>query len=408
MFQHFQNKKILLGVCGGIAAYKACDLTRELYRQGAEKVQIVMTESAKQFISPLTLESLSRHPVLETNLSNNTEGTPLHIALAQEFDAFLILPATANTMAKLACGIADDLLTTTALTFTGKPVLIAPAMNTRMWENPLLEDNLYRLEAMDTVSIIPPDVGSLACGEYGEGKLAQQAIILDYLYRAIHAHNARLKDQNILVTAGGTSEPIDPVRMITNRSSGQMGVAMADEAWAMGASVTLVHTLPNLATKPYDTLYVQTVDSMAEAVLASFPKNNMLVMAAAVSDYKVSNPSEQKLKKQVTATLELTKTRDILVEVAKLKQPHQKVIGFAAETNLDNKQLLEKLQRKHLDMLACNDVSRSDIGFGAEDNEMTLLFPDGTQQHLAKAPKQVIAQEILSQWRYKLNKRTLV
>ena len=396
MYLRFQHKKILLGVCGGIAAYKACDLTRELYRQGAEKVQVIMTASAEQFITALTLESLSRQPVLYNNLSNNTDGVPWHIALAQDYNAFLILPATANTMAKLACGIADDLLTTTALTFTDKPLLIAPAMNYRMWDNPLLQDNLHRLVAMENVRIIEPDAGSLACGEYGEGKLAQQAIILDYLYQALHTEHNLLATQNIVVTAGGTSESIDPARMITNRSSGQMGVAMADEAWAMGANVTLIHTLPHLPQKPYDTLYVQTVDTMADAVLSKFKTATLLIMAAAVSDYKVAKPADQKLKKQDSTTLELTKTRDILMEVASVKQAHQTVIGFAAETNLDKQQLLEKLERKKLDVLACNDISRNDIAFGSEDNEVTLLFPDGTQRHLYKTFKQVIAQQILN------------
>jgi phosphopantothenoylcysteine decarboxylase / phosphopantothenate---cysteine ligase len=398
----FGGRRILIGLCGGIAAYKVCDVIRQLYREGAECVQVMMTESAQAFVTPLTLETLTMQPVLTSALQNITVShaesrseitgaTPVHVALAQQFDALLILPATANTLAKLAYGLCDDIVSTTALTFTGKPIVIAPAMNGRMWSNPLLQENIRRLESLPNVTFVPPEWGPMACRETGEGKLAAQETLLAYLDRA--QREPSLADQRVVVTAGGTAEPIDAVRFMTNRSSGKMGVALADEAWAMGAEeVTLIHTLTDLAPRPYKTLHVKTVEEMAAATHAAFSNATILAMAAAVSDFKASNFVPEKIKKQDTMTIALEKTRDILCELGQRKQPGQVLIGFAAESAPQPDILLDKLRRKQVDLLACNDISRGDIGFGATQNELHLLFADGREVYLDKADKHIIAQ----------------
>lgn len=389
----FEGKRILIGLCGGIAAYKACDIIRQLYREGAETVQIVMTKSAQAFVTPLTLETLSQNPVLTESLENTTDGVPIHIALAQDFDVFLILPATANTVAKLAHGMADDLLSTTAITFTNEPILLAPAMNGRMWANPIFQENLEKFVALPWVDVVPPEWGALACGETSEGKLAQQETILAYLYRMLSTPH--YLNQKIVVTAGGTAEPIDAVRYMTNRSSGKMGLTLADEAWAMGADVTLIHTIPELPARPYETQFVRTVEEMANATHQAFEAANALFMTAAVSDFKALHPETQKIKKQETLEIALEKTRDILTELGERKRTGQLLIGFAAESQVNKAVLQDKLQRKNLDFLACNDISRADIGFGASHNEIHLLTASGEELHLPKAEKTMIARELL-------------
>lgn len=392
----FQNKKILIGLCGGVAAYKACDLIRELERQGASCVQVLLTDGAKQFVSLLTLETLSGQPVLQNAFCNVGHKTPIHIWLAQNFDAFLIMPATANTIAKLAQGLADDLLSTTAITFTHKPIIIAPAMNCRMWENPLVVENTQKLRDLPHVTMIDPVIGDLACGEFGEGKLASQSTLLDSLYQVLHPNNQLFINKKILVTAGGTAEPIDSVRYITNKSSGKMGVAIADELFAMGASVELVHTLSDLPEKPYKTVLVKTVIEMQQAVESDFSQLDGVVMTAAVSDFKVKTEHQGKIKKQENYSIELVQTPDILKRLGELKQPHQFLIGFAAESGeITPEQLQRKLLGKNLDMLVCNDIARADIGFSAEQNEVTLYFKDKPNQQLSKASKPLIAQQLL-------------
>ena len=401
--QRFESQRILLGVCGGIAAYKVCDLIRELYRQGAQAVTVVMTLSAAAFITPLTLESLTRRPVYQDNTGvMPDDGTPVHIAMAQQHDVMMIVPTTANMLAKLAYGMADDIVSTTALTFTDKPVVVAPAMNTRMWTNPAVMRNCATLKAQSNITLVPPQSGLMACGEEGEGKLAPESHLLLSLYQALNPHAGVLRGKRVVITAGGTQEPLDDVRTITNRSSGKMGVALADECYAMGAQVTLIHTLGDaLGTKPYSTLAATTVASMADLTIGAFQSADMLVMAAAVSDFKLPNDVSGKVDKRAGSwDLQLVPTMDILKTCSAMKQPHQTVVGFAAEHPLSpndeggRPRAMQKLKEKYLDLMVLNDVSRADIGFAADNNEVTLLYPDGHSQTVSKRPKFLVAREI--------------
>ena len=391
----FSQKTIAIGICGGIAAYKACDLIRELQRRDATRVIPLMTASAQQFITPLTLQSLSREEVITSELKIESDGTPTHIKLAQQADVLVIVPATVNTIAKLANGFADDIISTTFMTFTNKPVVIAPAMNTRMWHHPIFEENLEKLERLPNVSIVDPIAGNLACGETGDGHLASQEIILAHIYKAMHAEKNLYANQRAIVTAGGTREAIDPVRVLTNKSSGKMGIAMADELWAMGAEVTLVTSVKNLE-KPYAIIPVESALEMQTALENRFDECDVLVMAAAVGDFTAA-ASPQKIKRQgkPRLQLELTANPDIIGELAKRKRENQIVIGFAAESEnlLENAQ--EKLTRKNLDAIVANDISRNDIGFDADQNEITLLIRDEEPVVLPKAGKDQIAREVL-------------
>lgn len=392
----FTGKTIALGITGGIAAYKACDLIRELYRRNAERVICIVTPSAQAFISPLSLQALSRQPVYTSELSVDASGVPMHIVLAQQADALLILPATANTIAKLAHGLADDSVTTTAISFTDKPVIVAPAMNTRMWRHPLTQANLHRLETLAGYHIIAPTSGHLACGETGEGHLAEQEQILQALARVTHPHQGLYQGVNVLVSAGGTQEAIDPVRVISNRSSGKMGLALADELAAMGAKVTLVTTRPPQG-RSYTIIPVESAQEMRHALHAHFPEAHLLLMAAAVSDYTPADPSAQKMKREKQESLELTLVQnpDIIAELARTKKPYQRVVGFAAESQDLLAHAAEKLTRKNLDAIIANDISRSDIGFGHEQNEVTLLLPNHPPQPMERAPKDIIARRLL-------------
>lgn len=393
----FSGKTIAIAVTGGIAAYKACDLIRELYRRGADRVLAVMTPTAEAFLPLLTLQALSRFPVYSSELSVDHQGVPIHIVLAQQADALLILPATTDTLAKLAHGTADNLVTTTAITFTGKPVLIAPAMNTRMWEHPLTRENLQKLKGVPNYHVVEPTAGSLACGEVGEGHLADQETVLQALYKAIHPDRDLYANVKALVTAGGTIEAIDPVRVISNRSSGKMGLALADELAAMGAEVTLITTKPPVS-RHYRVIPVQTATEMQSAVEQTYPHSNLVMMAAAVSDYAVENSSTRKLKRTEQAehpVLKLTPNPDILAGLGARKRPDQFLVGFAAESNDVIHNATDKMRRKNLDAIVANDISRNDIGFEADQNEVTLLFPSKPPQILERAPKSLIARQLL-------------
>ncbi len=393
----FSGKTIVLGITGGIAAYRSCDLIRELYRRGAQRVIPIMTPSAEAFIPQLTLQSLSQEKVYTSDLAVDEQGVPVHIALAQQADALLIHPATTNTLAKLANGMADNMVTTTFMTFTGKPVVIAPAMNTRMWQHPLTQENLCKLATLDFVEIVQPTAGHLACGETGEGHLADHETVLQYLYRSLHPQQGMYQGIRALVTAGGTQEPIDPVRRITNRSSGKMGIALADELFAMGSHVTLLLAGNQPITRPYEVVWVETVPELAAALDTRFSEADLLLMAAAVSDYAVARPSTEKIKRQGqdTLCLELVANPDLLANLGTRKRDTQKIVGFAAESQDLEQQALEKLRRKNLDAIIANDISRSDIGFNADENEVTLYLADGEARPLPKAPKPQVARGIL-------------
>lgn len=393
----FTGKTIAIGITGGIAAYKACDFIRELYRRRAHRVLAIMTPTAEAFLPQLTVQALSRYPVYASELSVDQQGVPIHIVMAQQADAFLILPATTDTLAKLAHGTADNLVTTTAITFTGKPVLIAPAMNTRMWDHPLTRDNLRKLKSVPNYHLVEPTAGSLACGEVGDGHLAEQETILQALYHALHLNKTLFKGVKALVTAGGTTEPIDPVRAITNRSSGKMGLALADELAAMGADVTLVTTRPPAASRQYQVIQVHTAAEMKTTVDTIYPQTQLILMAAAVADYTVENAARQKLKREQTGSLQLnlTPNPDILAGLGERKRPDQFLVGFAAESEELIHNASGKLRRKNLDAIVANDISNSDIGFEVDQNEVTVLFPHHPPQILERANKSEIARQLL-------------
>ena len=373
--------KILLGVCGGIAAYKAAELTRELQRRGGE-VQVVMTAGAERFVTSLTFAALSGRQVLrsvwEPSVDEVAEDASRefdieHIRVAQEIDVLVIAPATANVIAKLAHGIADDLLSTIVLA-TKAPVLLAPAMNVVMWQHPATQANLEILRGRG-VRIVAPSSGSLACGMVGEGRLADPLEIADAVVATVLAVRD-LVGETFLITAGGTREPIDPVRYIGNRSSGKMGFALAEAAQARGAKVILITAAAQGAVPPFEQVRVNTAAEMREAVLAHLPRATTVIMAAAVSDYRVAEVSAQKLKKTDDFTLKLTRNDDILREIVLRRSPGTIVMGFAAETERVLEEGRRKLHEKGVDAVVVNDVSSPESGFEVDRNAGVLLTRD--------------------------------
>jgi phosphopantothenoylcysteine decarboxylase/phosphopantothenate--cysteine ligase len=385
---------VLLGVTGGIAAYKACEVLRLLDKLG-HRVRVVMTRTATEFVGPLTFETLSKAPVLTDARPLGEDGSILHIEYADEADAFLIAPCTANVIAKLAKGIADDALSTTALAFTG-PVMVAPAMNVNMWKSAPVEENLATLRSRG-VQVVEPSSGDLACGWVGEGRLAEPAEIVSALLRVLDARKdmARLR---VLVSAGPTREKIDPVRYLSNRSSGKMGYALAEAARSRGASVTLVSGPVDLPEpQGVRVIQVESATEMKAAIDEAAGDADLIIMAAAVADYRVAAPAEQKLKKNgEEMQLALTRNEDILAGLGTLKKNNQVLVGFAAETNDVLAYAQSKLKRKNADLFVANDVSRKDIGFSSDENEVHLLFADGRVQKVQKAPKARIAHAILN------------
>lgn len=370
--------KVLLGVCGGIAAYKSAELVRELQRGGAQ-VQVVMTANAERFITPLSLAGLSGRQVLtslwEPSASETTANEPQrfemeHIRLAQEADAILIAPATANSLAKLAHGIADDLLTTICLA-SQAPLLIAPAMNGNMWQHPATKANVTALRTRGAV-VIEPAHGELACGMVGEGRLASIEEIVESVFR-VTRRGRDLAGETVLITAGGTREPIDPVRFLGNRSSGKMGFALAEAALARGAEVILISAAKPLAELPCRQIAVTTAEQMLRAVLEELPRSSMVFMAAAVADYRLAEPAVYKRKKTATLTLELVQNEDILMRVVRERRHGTLAVGFAAETHNLLEEARRKLRSKGADAIVANDVSRTDAGFEGDDNEGFLL-----------------------------------
>ncbi len=384
---------ILLGVTGGIAAYKACEILR-LFDKAGHRVRVVMTRTATEFVGPLTFETLSKAPVLTDARPLGENGAILHIHYADEADVFVVAPCTANVIAKLAQGVGDDALSTTALAFTG-PVLIAPAMNVNMWNSESVRGNLATLRARG-IHVVEPSSGDLACGWVGEGRLAEPPEVVEAVLRVLEVHKdmARLR---VLVSAGPTHEKIDPVRYISNRSSGKMGYAVAAAARARGASVTLVTGPVSLpAPEGVRMIRVESAAEMKNAMTVESHDSDILIMSAAVADYRVATPAERKIKKE-TAEIEISLVRndDILAGLGREKSPGQVLVGFAAETNDVLAFAQEKLRSKNADLFVANDVSRSDIGFSSDQNEVDLLFADGRTVTVGKAPKQRIANAIL-------------
>ncbi|WP_211745315.1 bifunctional phosphopantothenoylcysteine decarboxylase/phosphopantothenate--cysteine ligase CoaBC [Paenibacillus sp. Marseille-Q4541] len=390
-----KGKKIVLGVTGGIAAYKAAALTSKLVQKGAE-VHVIMTESAKKFITELTLQSLSRNPVYTDTFDERDASVVSHIHLADTADLVLVAPATANTIAKMAHGLADDMLTTTLLATTA-PVIVAPAMNVHMYEHPAVIANMNTLCSRG-VHFIEPGVGQLACGYVGKGRLEEPETIVAALEQFFETKSQKglLAGKKVVVTAGGTIERIDPVRYITNDSSGKMGVAFAVAAKAMGAEVTLVAA--NMQTScPIDleVVSVQSAQEMYEAVHKLWPQTDILVKAAAVADYRPAEAAKQKIKKKGdTFTLSLVKTVDILESLGKEKS-HQFLIGFAAETNDVEFHAKGKLERKNADLIVANDVTKPGAGFGTDTNAVEIYDKHGLVKELPVTSKDEVARQVL-------------
>jgi len=384
------NKQILLGVCGGIAAYKSAELVRLLRKQGNE-VRVVMTQSAMQFIAPLTFQALSGNPVATELLDAEEENSMGHINLARWADQIIIAPATANSIAKFSNGLADDLLSTIFLA-ANCPVYIAPAMNQAMWHQSITQENILRLEKHG-VQMIGPEAGEQACGETGLGRMSEAADIASFLQRI----DSQLQGINILISAGPTREPIDPVRYISNRSSGKMGYALAEAAANLGANVTLVSGPVSVrCSKKVTVLQVETAEQMHNAVLSIASKNTIYIGAAAVADYSPNNVNSNKIKKQAEeSVISLQKTKDILADVAAMNDRPKYVVGFAAETDNLESYAKDKLKRKKVDMIAANWVGKDQGGFDSNDNALQVYWKNGTKS-LPMTDKKKLADQLIA------------
>ena len=365
------NKNILLGVTGGIAAYKSAEIVRHLKKSGAS-VRVVMTRSAEEFITPLTLQALSGNRVSTELLDAEAEAAMGHIELAKWADGILIAPATANTIARLSSGRGDDLLSTVTLAFDG-PISVAPAMNQAMWRDERTQENLKKLIDQD-FGICGPGSGEQACGDVGLGRMLEPIDILDMF--SLSFNEGTLSGKKILITAGPTQEPIDPVRFITNRSSGKMGYSLVEAALESGANVTLISGPVNIEPPSNcNFVSIKTAEEMYEAVMHHISGMDVYIGTAAVSDYSPAKASDSKIKKDGSSSpmvLELKENQDILKSVSELEQrPY--VVGFAAETNDLIKNAEKKLSNKNLDLIIANDISNKDIGFDSDDNEVTLI-----------------------------------
>lgn len=393
------GRRIVFGVSGGIAAYKAADIVSKLQQAGA-LVDVILTERATEFVRPLTFSALSHRPVYSDLWEPTGEAAARHIDLGSNADLLLIAPATANTIAKLAHGIADDMLGAVALATTA-PLLLAPAMEHHMYQHPATQANLQTLVERGA-TIIPPEVGHLASGEIGIGRFPDTPTILAYIRRLL-GRNGELAGHRVVVTAGGTQESIDPVRYIGNRSSGLMGFALAEEARDRGASVTLIVGSTTAPTPPgIEVVPATTALAMRDAVHQAVVGADVLVMAAAVADYRVAEPAKNKIKKGSAAenadgslTLQLVRNPDILAELAAEASADGLIrVGFAAETADLTQNANAKLTSKRLDMLVANDVSRAGSGFGSSTNEVTIFHADGRIEQLTLLPKTEVAAAI--------------
>ncbi|HLQ66835.1 MAG TPA: bifunctional phosphopantothenoylcysteine decarboxylase/phosphopantothenate--cysteine ligase CoaBC [Candidatus Limnocylindrales bacterium] len=406
------NARVLLGVTGGIAAYKTPELVRALTARGA-RVSVLLTRTARRFVTVDALKAVTRGPVLSGLFEKEAlgpgpwfEGAPpsplgmAHIGLAREADLFLVAPATANAIGKLAHGLADDLLST-ALLATRAPLLMAPAMNVAMWEHPAVEANVRTLTARG-VRFVGPESGELADGEHGMGRMAALDVIVDACAAALgHAGASRnggpLGGKTIVITAGGTEEPIDPVRVISNRSSGKMGMALAEEAHRLGARVRLILArTTETAPAGVERVEARTAAAMRDAVLAAMPDADALIMAAAVTDFAPAAPREEKIPRGNGAiTLELRPTEDILAQVRE-RFPKMHLVGFALETQNEMARGREKMKKKGLDLVAINNPLAPGSAFGSDQNDVTLIGADGLPEALGLRPKREVARAILA------------
>ncbi|MPW37602.1 bifunctional phosphopantothenoylcysteine decarboxylase/phosphopantothenate--cysteine ligase CoaBC [Vibrio sp. B1Z05] len=393
--QPLEGKKIVLGISGGIAAYKCAELTRRLSERGAQ-VKVVMTKAAKEFITPLTMQAVSGHPVAESLLDPAAEASMGHIEIAKWADLVLLAPATADLIARMAAGMGNDLLSTFVLA-TDAPVAVSPAMNQQMYSNLATQENIATLRRRGML-IWGPASGEQACGDVGAGRMLEPMQLVDLCIT--HFQPKILQGKKIAITAGPTQEAIDPVRFISNHSSGKMGFALAEQAAKLGAEVTLISGPVNLPTpsnvKRIDVLSAQ---QMHQAAVQHATEHDIFIGCAAVADYRAAEVAEQKMKK-VAGTDELVirmvKNPDIIATVASLPENRPFTVGFAAETQDVEKYAMDKLARKNLDLICANDVSQTGIGFNSNDNVLSLYWANG-QQHFSLASKQILAKGILEQ-----------
>ncbi|HBB31670.1 MAG TPA: bifunctional phosphopantothenoylcysteine decarboxylase/phosphopantothenate--cysteine ligase CoaBC [Cyanobacteria bacterium UBA8803] len=387
--QTLRDRRVLIGIGGGIAAYKVCELISSLFKMGVE-VRAILTQAAREFITPLTVTTLSRHPAYTDRVFwQPIHHRPVHIELGEWAEVFVLAPLTANTLAKLAYGLADNLLTNTVLA-SSCPILLAPAMNTEMWEAQSVQRNWQQLLTDPRYHAVGPSAGLLACDRIGAGRMAEPAEILTSIQSLLHTGGKRdLAGKRILISTGGTREHLDPVRFLGNPSTGKMGLALARAAMHRGAAVTLVHA-PITGEIPTGMRAIPVVSAaqMREAMLTYFPEADLIVMAAAVADVKPAEYAEQKLpKKLLPPTLPLEPVPDILAELGHLKQPHQQLVGFAAQTGDIVTPALQKLNNKKLDAIVANPVDQANAGFGSDNNQAIFLDARGNQQTIEPCSK---------------------
>ena len=403
-----QGKHILVGISGGIAAYKIPELIRSLVKAGAE-VRVATTKNALQFVTELTLQTVSGSRVYSDVFAAINEHSTEHISLPEWCDAMIVAPATANVLGKMAAGIADDALTTTiASCVARKPVIVAPAMNDKMWENPATQAALKTIRSWEKVRVLEPEEGLLACGTCGKGRMPETGLLQEALEYGLTPQT--MKGQRVLITAGGTQEKIDPVRFISNYSTGKMGLALAHACARRGAEVTLVcGAVSAPLLNPFGTIHrIDTLSAQAmyEACVAAWPQMNSAILCAAVADFTPAEYAPEKIKKEALTstpdavhptsyTLSLKETQDIARALGESKRADQRLIGFALETNDEKKNALHKLERKHLDAIVLNSLREKGAGFGVDTNIVTILQADGTETALPLQSKTAISEEIL-------------
>lgn len=391
-----KDKTIVLGVSGGIAAYKALDLTSRLIKAGAE-VKVIMTRSAAEFVTPLSFQSLSKNAVASDMFEEPKVWEIRHISLAKAADVFAVVPATANIIGKIASGIADDMLSTTIMA-TKAPKLIAPAMNTNMFENPIVQSNINKLGSLDGYHFVMPESGRLACGDTGRGKLADIGVIFDEIVRLALRDKADLRGKKVLVSAGATSEPIDPVRFITNHSTGKMGFSIAKAAYLRGADVTLVSG--RSTCEPINgikTVNIFTAEEMHKAMTALSKDADIIIMSAAVADFRPEFEAEHKIKKGSDEKLSLSLVRnpDILSELGRQYGGRKVIIGFAMETRALIESAMKKCAEKNADFIVANNLKTEGAGFGTDTNVASVIEKDGTVTEYPKMEKFKLANIIL-------------
>lgn len=396
-----QGKHILIGISGGIAAYKIPELIRQLRKAGAE-VQVTTTKNALEFVTSLTLQTVSGHKVYSDVFAAINEHSTEHISLPDWADMMLIAPATANVLCKMAHGIADDALTTTFAAMR-KPVLIAPAMNTNMYESPATKQAIQQLSQWDNITMLDAASGELACGTSGKGRMQEIDVLLTAAQYVLTPKT--LVGKRVLITAGPTHEAIDPVRYITNASTGKMGYAIASACLRRGAQVTLVTGPSQISMKaweafaPLTIVPVNSAMDMYNATLHSFDQSDISILCAAVADFTPQTQASQKIKKekgQTTMTLEMTITKDIAASLGEIKRKDQKLVGFALETHDELSNAQRKLQTKNLDMIVLNSLQDKGAGFGTDTNKVTFVYPSGTIKNLPLISKEEVADEIIN------------